>query len=71
MLDRQAYRSFGIVIVVAVVAAAVAVLWASSGDSQVTLVGDVALALGVLVTVLLGGGLMTVIFLSDRTGQDQ
>jgi uncharacterized membrane protein YjjP (DUF1212 family) len=71
MLDRQAYRSFGIVIVVAVVAAAVAVLWASSGDSQVTLVGDVALALGVLVTVLLGGGLMTVIFLSDRTGRDQ
>jgi hypothetical protein len=71
MLDRQAYRSFGIVIVVAVVAAAVAVLWASSGDSQVTLVGDVALALGVLVTVLLGGGLMTVVFLSDRTGQDQ
>jgi hypothetical protein len=71
MLDRQAFRSFGIVIVVAVVAAAVAVLWASSGDSQVTLAGDIALALGVLVTVLLGGGLMTVIFLSDRTGQDQ
>jgi uncharacterized membrane protein YjjP (DUF1212 family) len=71
MLDRQAYRSFGIVIVVAVLAAALAVLWASSGDSQVTLVGDIALALGVLVTVLLGGGLMTIVFLSNRTGQDQ
>ena len=70
-LDRQAYQSFAIVTVVAVVAAAVAVLWASSGDSQVTLIGDIALGLGVLVTVLLGGGLMTIIFLSDRTGQDR
>lgn len=70
-LDRQAYQSLGIVIVVAVLAAAIAVLWASSGDSQVTLIGDIALGLGVLVTVLLGGGLMTIVFLSNRTGQDQ
>jgi hypothetical protein len=52
MFDRQAYRSFAIVAVVAVE-------------------GEVALALGVIVTVLLGGGLMTVVFLSDRTGQDR
>ena len=71
MLDRQAYRSFAIVIVVAVLAAAVAVLWASSGDSQVTVEGEIALAIGVLVTVLLAGGLMTIVFLSNRTGQDQ
>ena len=71
MLDRKAYLSFAIVAVVAVLAAAVAVLWASSGDSEVTIEGEVALALGVIVTVLLGGGLMTMIFLSDRTGQDQ
>ena len=71
MLDRQAYWSFAIVIVVAILAAAVAVLWASSGDSQVTWEGDVALALGVLATVLLGGGLMTIVFLSNRTGQDR
>jgi hypothetical protein len=71
MLDRQAYWSFAIVIVVAILAAAVAVLWASSGDSQVTLEGEAALALGVIVTVLLGGGLMTVVFLSNRTGQDR
>jgi len=69
MLDRQAYWSFAIVIVVAILAAAVAVLWASSGDSQVTLEGEAALALGVIVTVLLGGGLMTIVFLSNRTGQ--
>ena len=71
MLDRQAYWSFAIVIVVAILAAAVAVLWASSGDSQVTPEGDAALALGVLATVLLGGGLMTIVFLSNRTGQDR
>jgi hypothetical protein len=71
MLDRKAYLSFAIVGVVAVLAAGIAVLWASSGDSQVTVEGEVALALGVLATVLLGGGLMTMIFLSDRTGQDR
>jgi hypothetical protein len=71
MLDRQAYWSFAIVIVVAILAAAVAVLWASSGDSQVTPEGEAALALGVIVTVLLGGGLMTIVFLSNRTGQDR
>jgi len=71
MFDRQAYVSFAVVAVVAVLAAGVAVLWASSGDSQVTIEGDVALAIGVLVTVLLGGGLMTIVFLSDRAGRDQ
>ncbi len=71
MFDRQAYRSLAIVAVVAVLAAALAVLWASSGDSQVTPVGDIALAVGVLVTVLLGGGLMTMVFLSNRSGRDQ
>jgi hypothetical protein len=71
MLDRKALFSFAIVAVVAVIAAAVAVLWASSGNSDVTIEGEAALAVGVLVTVLLGGGLMTLIFLSDRTGQDR
>jgi hypothetical protein len=71
MFDRQAYLSLFIVAVVAVLAAAVAVLWASSGDSEVTIQGDVALGIGVLVTVLLGGGLMTIVFLSNRTGRDQ
>ena len=71
MFDREAYRSLAIVAVVAVLAAAIAVLWASSGDSEVTVIGDIALGLGVLVTVLLGGGLMTIVFLSNRTGQDR
>jgi hypothetical protein len=71
MLDRKALFSLAIVAVVAVIAAGIAVLWASSGDSEVTVEGEAALALGVIATVLLGGGLMTLIFLSDRTGQDR
>jgi len=71
MLDRKALMSFAIVAVVGVIAAAIAVLWASSGDSEVTIEGEAALAIGVFATVLLGGGLMTLIFLSDRTGQDR
>jgi hypothetical protein len=71
MLDRKAYLSFAIVAVVAVITAGVAVLWVSGGDSDVTVEGKAALAIGVIATVLLGGGLMTLIFLSDRTGQDQ
>ena len=71
MFDREAYRSFAIVAVVAVLAAGLAVLWASSGDSEVSLIGDIALGVGVLLTVLLGGGLMTIVFLSNRTGRDQ
>lgn len=71
MLDRDAYRSLIIVAVVAVLSAGIAMLWAVSGDSQVTLIGDVALGIGVFLTVILGGGLMTVVFLSNRSGRDQ
>ena len=71
MLDRDAYRSLAIVAVVAVLAAALAMLWASSGDSDVTVAGDIALGIGVFLTVILGGGLMTMVFLSNRSGRDQ
>jgi hypothetical protein len=71
MFDREAYRSLVIVAVVAVLAAAVAMIWASSGDSEVTVEGDIALGVGVFLTVILGGGLMTLVFLSNRTGRDQ
>ena len=71
MLDRDAYRSLVIVAIVAVLAAGIAMLWAVSGDSQVSLIGDVALGIGVFLTVILGGGLMTVVFLSNRSGRDQ
>lgn len=71
MLDREAYRSLAIVVAVAVLAAAIAMTWAVSGDSDVSLIGDIALGIGVFLTVILGGGLMTIVFLSNRTGRDQ
>jgi hypothetical protein len=71
MLDRDAYRSLVIVAVVAVLTAGIAMFWAVSGDSQVTLIGDIALGAGVFLTVILGGGLMTMVFLSNRSGRDQ
>jgi len=71
MFDREAYRSLVIVAVVAVLAAAIAMIWGSSGDSEVTVEGDIALSVGVLLTVILGGGLMTLVFLSNRSGRDQ
>jgi len=71
MFDREAYRSLIIVAVVAVLAAAIAMFWAASGDSDVTVEGDIALGVGVFLTVILGGGLMTMVFLSDRSGRDQ
>lgn len=69
-IDRQAYRVFAIVAAVAVLAAVGAGLWVSIGDNAVPLEGAIALAAGVLVTVLLCGGLMTALFLSDRSGRD-
>ena len=71
MLDREALRSLAIVAVVAVLTAVLAMLWASSGESDVTVEGDIALGIGVFLTVILGGGLMTMVFLSNRTGRDQ
>ena len=71
MFDREAYRSLVIVAVVAVLAAAIAMIWGSSGDSEVTIEGDIALGVGVFLTVILGGGLMTLVFLSNRSGRDQ
>jgi len=70
MFDRDAYWSLGIVGVVAVLAAGLAMLWAASGESDVTMVGDIALGIGVFLTVILGGGLMTIVFLSNRSGRD-
>ena len=69
-IDRQAYRVLAFVAAAAVLAAVGAGLWVSIGENAVPLEGALALAAGVLVTVLLGGGVMTALFLSDRTGRD-
>ncbi len=69
-IDHQTYRLATIVVVVAVVTG-LSATWALLGNSDVTAGGAAAFGLGGFATVLLGGGLMTALFYSDRSGFDQ
>jgi len=71
MLDRQAYRLIAVVIAVAVVASVGAAIWAGAGEDAVSTAGEAVIGIAVFLTVLLAGGLMTAMFVSDRTGQDR
>ena len=54
------------------VAAAVAIgNWRGIGDAGIDLNGWIALTLGVLATLGLGIGLMTLVFISNRRGYDE
>jgi|ERR1051326_83824 protein-S-isoprenylcysteine O-methyltransferase Ste14 len=57
-------------IVVLGVLAVVASLWASVGNTQISAAGWAAMALGVLVALALGMGLMALVFFSSRHGYD-
>ena len=57
--------------VVAAIAAAIAGLWASAGDSDISLAGWIAMFLGVVLTLALGVGLMSLVFISSRRGYDE
>jgi hypothetical protein len=52
------------------VLAVVAGLWAAIGDSDISAAGWVAMILGVVVTLALGIGLMSLVFVSSRYGYD-
>ncbi len=58
---------------VAVTAVVVVVggLWAQVGDVQISLAGWLAMGFGVLLTLALGIGLMTLVFISSRRGYDE
>jgi hypothetical protein len=58
------------VAVMAVIIAFAVVNWHEIGETGIDLNGWIALILGVLVTVGLGVGLMTLIFISNRRGYD-
>jgi len=57
-------------IVVAVVVAVSVVNWLQIGNSGISVNGWIALILGVLVTLAVGIGLMTLVFVSNRHGYD-
>ncbi|HVH77444.1 MAG TPA: hypothetical protein VM755_21200 [Stellaceae bacterium] len=56
---------------VAVVVALVVVTWRSIGPSEITPAGWVAMIFGILLTLGLGIGLMTLVFISSRRGWDE
>jgi cation transporter-like permease len=57
--------------VLAGVLAAVVELWAGIGNSGISPAGWVAMTLGVLFTLVLGIGLMALVFISSRRGYDE
>jgi hypothetical protein len=61
----------GSLLFVAVVAAVAIANWSGIGDAGIDLNGWIALALGVLATLALGIGLMTLVFISNRRGYDE
>jgi ABC-type multidrug transport system permease subunit len=73
MLTRRAsWLTTGVAVAaVAGVVAAVAGLWIGIGNTQISAAGWVAMALGVLLTLALGIGLMSLVFISSRRGYDE
>jgi hypothetical protein len=57
--------------VVLVVVIVIAALWTGIGDAEISIVGWLALGLGVIVTLALGIGLMALVFISNRHGYDE
>ena len=65
------YRAFmGWMVLLALVVALLAVAWLASGDEPLRLHMVIATILGVGFTMLVGTGLMGLVFLSNRTGHD-
>ena len=57
--------------VVVAVAAAIAGLWSGIGDSEISVAGWLAMGFGIIVTLALGIGLMSLVFISSRRGYDE
>jgi len=59
------------VAVVLAVAVVIAQFWSSIGDSGISVAGWFAMGLGIIVTLALGIGLMSLVFFSNRRGYDE
>ena len=68
---RRFWRIFRLLALLAIVIAALAVVLVARGDSSVHVHMLIATALGVGMTVLIGTGLMTLVFLSSSSGHDE
>jgi hypothetical protein len=59
------------VVVLLIVGLVIAAMWAAIGESEISAAGWLAMALGVVVTLALGIGLMALVFISSRRGYDE
>jgi len=58
-------------VAVLAVAIVIAEFWSGSGDSEISEAGWFAMGLGIVVTLALGIGLMSLVFFSNRRGYDE
>jgi hypothetical protein len=69
---KQAVLLAGVLGALLLVAAAVSLwIWNQLGDTTMGAQGYVALVLGVVATLVIGGGLMGLVFYSSRHGYDE
>ena len=68
---RRFRRIMGLLALLSIVVAAIAVVLVASGEEPVSVHALIATALGAGLTVLLGTALMTLTFLSSSSGHDQ
>lgn len=68
---RRFWRIFRLLAILSVLIAAIAVLLVMRGEDHPHIHMMIATALGVGLTVLLGTGLMTLVFISSSSGHDE
>ena len=68
---RRFWRIFRLLALLSIVIAALAVYLVARGDPAIHVHMLIATALGVGMTVLVGTGLMTLVFLSSSSGHDE
>jgi hypothetical protein len=69
-LMRRFWRIFRLLALLSIVIAAIGVVLVTRGEGEVHASLIIATALGIGLTVLLGTGLMTLVFLSSSSGHD-
>ena len=73
-LKRSTFTWIAVTLAVASVLAVVVVItefWSGIGDSEISEAGWFAMGLGIVVTLALGIGLMSLVFFSNRRGYDE
>jgi uncharacterized membrane protein YozB (DUF420 family) len=68
---RQFWRIFRLLALLSIVIAAIGVVLVTRGEGEIHASLIIATALGIGLTVLVGTGLMTLIFISNSSGHDE